>query len=146
MLNRARFYERVEFKDQESKEQTALGKTTTLFGTEALKHKFDRLAEMAKNSEDIRLQELETCQAFKWPPSAEEAAASAGLVKGCLKALSSASGGRRRTSPNGPSSSHPKSTQQKKQKQSREASTCDALFLRECFAVDCSKVLHVCAP
>ena len=50
---------------------------------------------MAKNSEDIRLQELETCQAFKWPPSAEEAAASAGLVKGCLKALSSASGGRK---------------------------------------------------
>ena len=50
-------------------------KTTTLFGTEALKHKFDILAEDAKKSEDSSIQELEECPAFKWLPSAEDAAA-----------------------------------------------------------------------
>ena len=111
------FYQRVDLRDQDSKGQTSLGKTTTLFGTEVLKHKFDRLAEKAKNSEDIRLQELEECQAFKWLLSAEDAATLGGLVKGCLRALSSACGGRGRTSSNGPSSSHPSTSQQKKQNQ-----------------------------
>ena len=32
----------------------------------ALKHKFDFLEEKAKKSEDIRLQQLEECQALKW--------------------------------------------------------------------------------
>ena len=92
-------------------------KTTTLFGTAALKHKFDILAEEAKKSEDSSIQELEECQAFKWLPSAEDAAAFSGLVKGYLNVLSSASGGRGRTSSNGPSSSHLTSNQQKKRKQ-----------------------------
>ena len=111
ILNRARFYQRVELRDRHSKGRTSLTKTMTLFGTEALKHKFDILAEKAKISEDIRLHVLEGCQAFKWLPSAEDAAALSGLVKGCLKAFSSASGGRGRTSSNGPSSSHPTSPQ-----------------------------------
>ena len=56
ILNQARFFRLVELKDQHSKGQTSLGKTTTLFGTESQKHKFDRFAEKAKNPEDIRLQ------------------------------------------------------------------------------------------
>ena len=63
-------------------------RTTTLFGTEALQHKFDILEEKAKNSEDIRFQKVEECQAFKCILCAEDAAALGGLVKGCLKALS----------------------------------------------------------
>ena len=65
--------------------------------------------------EDIRLQELEERQANKWLLSAEDAAALGGFVKGSLKALSSASDGRRRISSNGPSSYNPASTKQKKQ-------------------------------
>ena len=47
-----------------------------------LRQKFDTLAEKAKNSEDIGLQELEECQALKWLLSAEDAAALGGVVKG----------------------------------------------------------------
>ena len=111
ILNRARFYQRVELGDRDSKGQTSLEKAMTLFCTEALNHKFGILAEKAKNSEDLRLHVLEGCQAFKWLLSVEDAAALSGLVKGCLNALSSASGGRGRTSSNGPSSSHPTSHQ-----------------------------------
>ena len=77
ILNRATFCQRVELRDQGPKEQTSLGKTTILFGTETLKHKIDIFAEKAKNSEDIRLLELEKCKAFKWFLS--------GLVVGYLK-------------------------------------------------------------
>ena len=69
--------------------------------------KFDRLAEKAKSSEDIRMQELEECEAFMWLFSAEDPAALGGLVKGCLKVLSSV----------GPSSSHRTTPQQKMQTQ-----------------------------
>ena len=144
--NQATFYQRVQFRDQDSKRHTSLEKTTTQFGTEALKHK-DILAEEAKKSVDISIQELEKCQAFKWLPSAEDAAALSGLVKGYLNVLSSASGGRGRTSSSGPSSPHLTSTPAEEAKTvSREASQCDPLFLRECSTVDSSKVLHVCAP
>ena len=47
-----------------------------------LRQKFDILEEKAKNSEGIGLQELEECQALKWPLSAEDAAALGGVVKG----------------------------------------------------------------
>ena len=101
------FCQRVQLRDQgDSKEQTSLEKTTTLFGTEGLKHKFNILAEEAKKSEGS-IQELEEREAFKLLLSAEDAAALSGLVKGYLNVLSSASGGRGRTSSNGPSSSHP---------------------------------------
>ena len=76
------FCQRVQLRDQDSKRQTSLEKTTTLFGTEALKHKFNILAEEAKKSEDISIQELEECQAFKWLPSAEDAAALSGFGEG----------------------------------------------------------------
>ena len=59
---------------------------------------FSILAEKAKISEDTSMQELEERQAFKWLPSADDAAA---LVLGYLKALTSAIGGRKRTSANG---------------------------------------------
>ena len=59
ILNRVRFHLRVELRDRDPKGQTSLVKTMTLFGTEALNHKFGILAEKAKNSEDIQMQELE---------------------------------------------------------------------------------------
>ena len=117
-MNQTRFYQRVELRDQDSKGETSLVNTATLFCTEALKHKFDRFAEKATNSEDIRLQELEERQAFKSLLSEESAVAFGGLANGCIKALSSASGVRGRTSSNGPSSSHPTSTQGRSKKQS----------------------------
>ena len=116
--------------------QTSLEKTTTLFGTEALKHKFDRLAEEAKNSEDIRLQELEECRALRLLLSADDAAALCGLVKGGLKALSSA-GGRKRTSSNGPASSHATTSQQKKQKPRDALFPERLLFSREFRGASC---------
>ena len=97
ILNQATFFQRVQLRDQDWKGQALWEKTTTLFGTEGPKHKFNILAEMAKTSKDIRLQELEDCQVFKCLLSTEDATALAGLVKGFLKA-SSASGGRGRTS------------------------------------------------
>ena len=87
IVNQARFYQRVELRDQDSKGQTSLGNTTTLFCTAALKHKFDRLAEKATNSDDIRLLELEERQAFKSLLRAEGAVAFGGLANGCIKAL-----------------------------------------------------------
>ena len=148
ILNQVRFYQRVQLRDQDSKGQTSLERTTTLLGAEALKRKFDRLAEKAKNSEDIRLQELEECQAFKWRLSAEDAAAFSGLLKGYLKALSSAIGGHKRTSSNGPTdfwggcavtciqflssyhSAHDGIPAAGAKTVPCEASQCDALFLR----------------
>ena len=147
VLNQATFDQRVQLRDPDSKKQTSLGKVMTLFGTGGLKHNLDRLAEKAKNSQDIILQELEKSQAFKWPLSALDAAALGSLVKGHLKALSSAIGGGKRTQSNGRSRSHPTASQQKKQKtDSCEGSHCDALLLKDCFAVESSKELHVCAP
>ena len=104
ILDQVTFCQRVELMDQDSKGQISPGKITTLFGTEALNHKTDRLAEKANNSEDIRLQELEECQGFS--------ARKTQRLGQCVVAKpSSASGGRGRTSSNGPSSSHPTSTQ-----------------------------------
>ena len=93
ILNQATFCQRVELGDQDSKGQTSLVKTTTLFGIETMKHKFVILAEKAKKSGDISMQELEERQACKRRLTAEGAALG-GLVKGYLKALSSASDGR----------------------------------------------------
>ena len=41
------------------------GQKTTLLGTEALKHKFDRLTEKAKNSEDIRAARVRGLSSFQ---------------------------------------------------------------------------------
>ena len=106
--------------------------------------KFDILAEKAKNSEDIRVASVGGTSSIQVaPPSQRGRRSGVGWLgqTGCLKALSSAIGGRGRTSFSGSCTltGHRESLflqlQQKKQTQSL-AKPCqhDALFLRECFA------------
>ena len=94
--------------------QTSLEKTTTLFGTEALNHKFDTRTEGGefKRHQVARVGGMPIFQVA----SQHGRRNGGGLVTGCLKALSSARNGRGRNSSNDPSSSHPTFTQQTKQK------------------------------
>ena len=78
----------------------------------------------------LRLQELEECQAFKWPLSTKDATALGGLVKGCLTALQSTVYPAEAANTQTHASNDIPAV--KANTDSREASKCDTLFLREC--------------
>ena len=77
--------------------------------------KFDILAEKAKKAEDAKMQELKNVKLSTGSQRGRRSGFWVARSKNYLKALSSATGGRKRTSSTGPSSSNPTSTQSRSQ-------------------------------